>query len=76
MDRAEKREMVATLNTAFAGTGVIFVAHYAGLTVKDMTALRARMRDPRDTRNHTLRRHLGKRQYAGRVDYDSATSHL
>jgi large subunit ribosomal protein L10 len=37
--------MVATLNTAFAETGVIVVAHYAGLTVKDMTALRARMRE-------------------------------
>lgn len=45
MDRAEKRELVTSLNAAFAETGVIVVAHYAGLTVKDMTALRARMRE-------------------------------
>ncbi len=45
MDRAEKAESVATLNAAFLGSSVIVVARYAGLTVKDMTALRARMRD-------------------------------
>ena len=44
MDRAEKSEMVATLNAVFKDTGAIVVAHYAGLTVADMTALRARMR--------------------------------
>jgi large subunit ribosomal protein L10 len=37
--------MVATLNQVFKDTGTIVVAHYAGLTVADMTALRARMRD-------------------------------
>ena len=45
MDRAEKSELVATLNQVFKDTGTIVVAHYAGLTVADMTALRARMRD-------------------------------
>src|ERR1700720_4020923 len=45
VDRAEKSEMVATLNQVFKDTGTIVVAHYAGLTVADMTALRARMRD-------------------------------
>lgn len=45
MDRAEKRELVETLNTAFKDTGVIVVAHYQGLTVADMQALRARMRE-------------------------------
>ncbi|MCW5696494.1 MAG: 50S ribosomal protein L10 [Bauldia sp.] len=44
MDRAEKRESVATLNAAFSETGVVIVAHYSGLTVADMTTLRARMR--------------------------------
>lgn len=45
MDRAQKRELVATLNEVFSNTGVIVVAHYAGLSVKQMTDLRRRMRD-------------------------------
>lgn len=44
MDRAEKAELVTALNAAFLGSSVIVVAHYAGLTVKDMTAFRGRMR--------------------------------
>lgn len=45
MDRAQKAELVASLNQVFKDTGVIVVAHYAGLNVADMTALRARMRE-------------------------------
>lgn len=45
MERAEKAEAVAALNQVFNDTGVIVVAHYAGLTVANMTAFRARMRD-------------------------------
>lgn len=45
MERAEKREAVTTLNQVFKDTGTVVVAHYAGLTVADMTALRARMRE-------------------------------
>jgi large subunit ribosomal protein L10 len=45
VERAEKRELVETLNAAFKDTGVIVVAHYQGLTVADMQALRARMRE-------------------------------
>jgi large subunit ribosomal protein L10 len=37
--------MVAALNGVFSDTGVVVVAHYAGLSVADMTALRGRMRD-------------------------------
>lgn len=44
MERAEKRELVATLNVQFKTTGVVVVAGYAGLTVADMTALRVKMR--------------------------------
>ena len=33
------------LNQVFKDTGTIVVAHYAGLSVADMTAFRARMRD-------------------------------
>jgi large subunit ribosomal protein L10 len=45
VDRAEKSELVAALTQVFKDTGTIVVAHYAGLTVAQMTALRARMRD-------------------------------
>jgi large subunit ribosomal protein L10 len=45
VERAEKAEAVASLNQVFNDTGVIVVAHYAGLTVANMTAFRARMRD-------------------------------
>ncbi len=37
--------MVAALNGVFSNTGVVVVAHYAGLTVAQMTALRGRMRE-------------------------------
>lgn len=45
MDRAEKSEMVSTLNAVFSSTGVVVVAHYSGLTVAQMTTLRGRMKD-------------------------------
>jgi large subunit ribosomal protein L10 len=45
MERAEKRENVAALHDAFAKTGVVVVAHYAGLSVAAMTKLRREMRD-------------------------------
>ena len=45
MDRAEKSEMVSTLNEVFSSTGVVVVAHYSGLNVAEMTTLRGRMKD-------------------------------
>jgi large subunit ribosomal protein L10 len=44
MDRAEKRDVVAALHDAIAKTGVVVVAHYAGLTVSDMTRFRRDIR--------------------------------
>lgn len=44
MERAEKREVVTALHDSLAKTGVVVVAHYAGLTVADMTKLRSDMR--------------------------------
>lgn len=45
MERAEKREVVSALHDVFANTGVVVVAHYAGLSVADMTKLRSDMRE-------------------------------
>jgi len=44
VERAEKREIVAALHDVFAKTGVVVVAHYAGLSVAAMTKLRRDMR--------------------------------
>ena len=43
MERAEKKELVATLNTVFKSTGVIVVAHNKGLTVNQVNDLRNKM---------------------------------
>ena len=44
MDKAEKREVVGALGEVFKSTGVVVVAHYTGLTVKDMQKLRQQMK--------------------------------
>lgn len=45
MDRAEKSEFVASMNTALSDAGAVVVAHYTGLTVSDMSALRSQMKE-------------------------------
>ncbi len=44
MDRAEKKELVTTLNTVFKAANVVVVAHYSGLTVAQMQTLRRQMK--------------------------------
>ncbi len=45
MDRAQKEQVVEELGQIFESSGVVVVAHYAGLTVAEMQALRAQMRE-------------------------------
>ncbi len=45
MERAEKREFVTAFNEVLSSTGVVVVAHYAGLSVAQMTTLRAQVRE-------------------------------
>jgi large subunit ribosomal protein L10 len=45
VEKAEKRELVSTMNGVFTKTNVVVVAHYAGLTVAELTALRGKARD-------------------------------
>ena len=45
MDRAQKEKVVEELGQIFESSGVIVVAHYAGLTVAEMQELRANMRE-------------------------------
>lgn len=44
MDRAQKETVVEELGQIFASSGVVVVAHYEGMTVSQMQALRAEMR--------------------------------
>ena len=43
MDRAQKEKVVEELGQIFESSGVVVVAHYAGLTVAEMQELRTRM---------------------------------
>jgi large subunit ribosomal protein L10 len=44
MDRAQKAVSIETLKGVFADAGAVVVTHYTGLTVAEMTELRARLR--------------------------------
>jgi large subunit ribosomal protein L10 len=44
MDRAQKADSIEDLKTVFAGAGAVVVTHYMGLTVAEMSELRARLR--------------------------------
>lgn len=45
MERAEKHEFVTSFNAEVGNAGVVVVAHYAGLSVAQMTALRSSVRE-------------------------------
>ena len=58
MERAEKKELVATLHEVFKTTGVIVVAHNKGLTANQVVDLRNKMAEAGATikvaKNRTL----------------------
>jgi len=45
VDRAQKEKVVDELGQIFESSGVVVVAHYAGITVAEMQDLRAKMRE-------------------------------
>ncbi len=45
MDKAQKAEAIEMLKGVFEEAGAVVVAHYDGLTVADMTGLRAKLRE-------------------------------
>ena len=45
MDRTEKAEMVKTLEGIFDSSGSVVMAEYSGMTVAEMTDLRAKLRE-------------------------------
>ncbi len=44
MDRAQKEQLVASMNQAFQGVDLVVVTHHTGLTVAEATDLRRRVR--------------------------------
>ena len=45
MERAEKQDLVASMHEVFSGAASVIVVKYDGLSVAEMTALRAQMRE-------------------------------
>jgi large subunit ribosomal protein L10 len=44
VDRSEKQELISSLHGTFENAGIVVVAHYSGLNVKDINELRSQMR--------------------------------
>ncbi len=72
MDRAQKEKVVEDLGQVFSDSGVVVVAHYAGLTVAEMSDFRARMRvaggQVRVAKNRLARIALEGKPCAGMAD--------
>lgn len=72
MDRAAKRELVSTLHDVFKDTGVVVVAHYAGLTVAQMTDYRQKVKAAggmvKVAKNNLARLALKDTPYSGIAD--------
>lgn len=69
MDRAGKAELVTSLNTALADAGVVVITRNLGMTVKQSTDLRQKMREGgasyKVTKNRLARIALDGTAYAG-----------
>jgi large subunit ribosomal protein L10 len=73
MDRSQKAESVAQLNAVFNEVGVVVVTRNLGLSVKQSTDLRAKMREAGGTykvaKNRLARLALKDTQYQGLEEY-------
>jgi large subunit ribosomal protein L10 len=67
VDRTEKEQLVASLHRTFSEATVVVVTHYIGLTVAEMGALRAQMREAgasiQVTKNRLVHRALDGTRY-------------
>jgi len=72
VDRAEKQALVASLHEVFSGAASVVVVHYDGLSVAEITDLRARMREVgasfKVTKNRLTRLALKGTEYEGIAD--------
>jgi len=73
MDRSQKAESVAALNAVFNEVGVVVVTRNLGLSVKQSTDLRSKMRDAGGTykvaKNRLAKLALKDTQYEGLEEY-------
>ena len=65
MDRSQKEEMVKTLESIFDSSGSVVMAEYSGMTVAEMTELRAKLREKGAT-IRVVKNRLAKRAMAGK----------
>lgn len=69
VDRTQKEQAVAELNETFTQSGLVVVTHYKGMTVAEMTDLRAKMREEnatvKVTKNRLAQRALEGTGYEG-----------
>ena len=72
MERAEKQDLVASMHEVFSDAASVVVVHYDGLTVAEITALRAQMREVgatlKVTKNRLTRLALKGTEYEGIAD--------
>lgn len=68
MNRLEKQQVVSDLTEAFGAASSVVVAHYQGLTVEEITALRKKMREAgacfQVTKNTLAKLALAETQYS------------
>ena len=64
MDRAHKAEAIETLKGVFANSGAVVITHYMGLTVAELTDLRARLRKE-DAQITVVKNRLAQKALAG-----------
>lgn len=72
MNREEKSELLSELNELFSGSEIVVVSHYKGLTVKEVSELRDRIRKAgagfRVTKNRITRLALKGTKFEGLAD--------
>lgn len=72
MNREEKHELVAELKTTFGEASTVVVAHYTGMTVKELESLRGKVRESgssfRVTKNRLTRLALEGTKFDGLSD--------
>ncbi len=72
MDRTQKEELVADMHQTFSGAAVVVVTHYTGLSVAEISELRAKMREQgarfKVTKNRLTRLALDGTPYQGLTD--------
>lgn len=72
MNREQKQELVSELQTLFGDVNTMVVAHYKGLTVSELSALRTKMRETgasfRVTKNRLTRLALEGTKFEGLSD--------